>query len=1153
MADPQVLGPDGVLRSDVIFSTSVESRFFSGVIPNDAVEVQVSINGSGFSSEPSLVEWGGGNWVVPNPTSEPNGLLLLPGDNIIRVRVILPSGSTSPSANITVRLVSDIDIGVVAAVPTNISVEQLNRSVTIRSESSSDIGFRGMNFYASVSAGGGVRGYTRINVNTVGTGHVVQETERFGLATIDAEVLVDPEGTPVADPQFFRVIGQQEDKSERVLQGDLSQAFEIPETAREVRVTVTLDSVQGVTLYEFNHSRSAGPNSTPATVRVGEFSSLSDEVPLFYVVTAVYYDSRRNLEYESSYSEEVVGHPTTVTTALSSIPSVDRQDIVTEFIRSVRRSQPQVKVEAGAVLRDTVIDPYSKESERLRFILDFFHRSRTPTLLLQVDDPNGTGVSIPVSQSPYKQGLQVALYLDNAQDVQGVIDATFEAYASNYGKRRRSGISSQTEVTFFTSRRPNSTIVIPLGTIVAGGGVQFTTTRASSIAFERLASFFDPVSGRYQVNVPVRSLKIGAKGNVGVGQISTIVTNLRGSLSVTNTAPATGGKDQESNLALTVRVRNALASVDSGTARGYLQTAADVGGVIQANVVAAGNGLMQRDLDDQGVHRGGKVDVWIQGENLATVTDTFAFAFTIAQDVQFEVIGNPADLTFRALDTLLSVENPLVEMLEDPAAGFEFRNASAGLTFDLTNVSITSFDTIKLNTALAQPPVDLSDVVLGSYRRRTGNTFVLPRQPVQSIALVTGTVSGQLPPAAFLLVRPDAPLENGHSTLAQDFLQINRVTDDSGNQVPSGKTLSATQEEHVLIGQNPEYLDNLGANFLTLVVTSEDGTLTYKGPRDPSGDPDYQVDIGTPTTALSITRTETGNIPSGATVLVSYEHDENFTVTYTTNLIVSQTQDAIDANKHATADVLAKDSLPIPLDVEATVVLIRGRERSTVDTALRTNMENFFNNLRLGDPVRQSDIISVIEQTEGVSFVVTPLSKMVPQQGATIVREAISTDTASESTFVSDLSTNAASVYLLNNAMLYATTDGGGPEGEFKAVFEDDIAMTLLEATASLTALGVAAGRAYIIGNEGRSIEGISDDATLIAQGFVTQTALDERRRELTANHILVSVAVGSAPTSFSYATTYIIGDDSEAKNVDPGIAQYVEAGELLFTFDEDR
>jgi hypothetical protein len=449
--------------------------------------------------------------------------------------------------------------------------------------------------------------------------------------------------------------------------------------------------------------------------------------------------------------------------------------------------------------------------------------------------------------------------------------------------------------------------------------------------------------------------------------------------------------------------------------------------------------------------------------------------------------------------------------------------------------------------------VDLTDVVLGSYRRQAGRRFILPRQPVAEITSVVGTVSGTLPTEAYLLVRPNAPLATGRSALASGYLQIDGYTDSTGTTIPTGGTTVVTGESHVLIGQYQEFVDNLGADYLSIVVKSSDGVITYAGPNDPSGLPDYQITLGTQTSAVSITRTNASTIANGATVLVSYLHDENFTVTYTTNLIVSLTQDAVDAKKHATADVIVKEAVPVPLDIEATVVLVQGRDSGSVDTTLRTNLANFFNNLRLGDAVRQSDIIDVIERTGGVSYVLVPLTKLVRQANSTVVRETLSTATVSESTLLASLTTNEAIVYILSQELSAATVDGGGGVSDFKGVFQDDIALDLLIAAASLASLGAEPGLSYIIGSTGRSIEGFSDDATLSAQGFTTAANKQARRVELTANRILVSVVPGDSPTEHRYAATYVVGVDSGAKNIDPGAAEYCEGGAFTFTYDEDR
>jgi len=1153
MAETLIYGPDGTLSETVNFSTTLQTRFFSGTVPDDTVEVLVSINGSGFSSDDALVEWGDGKWTLPNPVYEPDGLVLLEGVNTVELKAVLGNGSVTTATSATVRLTTDFAITVNVESPTNISVDQLNNVVEVKAEAVQESSqFQGMNYYASQNAGGGVTGYTKINVNLVDNGAASQEVEQFASQEVDVPVQVDADDNPVVDPMYYRLTGSQEDEDEVVLITDYDERYEVPETARTIRLNMTLEQVRDVTLYSFRHIRTAGPTSSPATVRVSAFANLSAESPLYYVVTAVFYDSTSNTEYESAYSAEVVGQPMQVTTALGTIPMVTRQNIVTEFVTAIFRSNPQIKVEAGSVLRDTVIDPYSSESERLRFLLDFYQRARTPTLLLQIDDPTGSGTSLPVAQSSYKRALQSALYLEDPERVQNLIDSAFEAYASNFGLRRRSGTASRGEVLFYTSTRPSGSLVIPLGTVVQGGSTSFATTRAATISSSQIASFYNPTNGYYQITVPVQANSYGSSTNIGTGQVTSVTSSLPVSLSVTNLAAMVGGQDGESNVAFTARIQNRLASVDSGTERGYLQTAADVPGVVKANVVAAGDPLMQRDLNEDGEHKGGKVDIWVQGTNVATVTDNFAFTFEVGQDVQFEVL-DVSELTFRALDSSLDAADPIVEMLDDSDIGYEMRNASTGEVFDLSGVTITSYNTIQLDTSLTQPAVDLTDVVLGSYRRRTGSAFTLLRQPVSEITEVTGTVSGALPESAYYLVHPDAPLAYGWSTLAGDYLQIDGYTDDDGNTVPSGTTIEVTGEEHVMVGQYPEFLDNLGANYLSIVATSDDGLITYAGPNDPSGSPDYQVSLGTQTTAVSITRTEASTIPNGATVLLSYEHDENFTVTYTTNLIVSLTQDAVDADKHATADVVAKDALPVPLDIEATVITIQGREPSTVDTDLRTNLTNYFNNLRLGDPVRQSDIIDLIERTEGVSYVVVPLTLLVRQEGSTVVREPVSTDTVTESVLLSSLTTNFAAVYILTESLEAATVDGGGVGGEFRSVFQDDVAMDLLDVSAGLPGMGQTSGYAYIVGEDGAQIVGYSDDATLEAEGYTTEKTLLARRKALTANRIVVSLAIGDSPTEHEYAATYVVGEDAGAKNIEPGGAEYCVEGDFTFTYDEDR
>ena len=1145
---PLIYGPDMVLRDVLNFTTTFSSRFFTGTAPTNTVDLELSIQGRGFTNDESLISFDGETWTVPNPEVYPDGLDLLPGANIFAIRAILTNNQTTGTATANVQFVQTSDLGVVATIPSNISMDQQLSSVTVTADGVDETSFVGLNFYASQYSGGGSTGYTRVNVNTVSSYSVVEETTEIGTFNSESTVRRQTDGTLYTNPQYAYYVGSQVDENYNLVQDDFTQRIDIPATAERIRSTVTLSSVSAIKRISFEHSRTATVKSNPPTVFVNAFATLQNTDPLYYVVTGVYYDSINQIEFESPYSMEVVGHPLVVNTTVGSFPVVSRQQIIRNTIETIFRSNPQVKVEPGSYLRDVFIDPFSSEAERLRFIVDFLHRAQSFQSLLQIDDPNNTNTSIPVSQSTYKQALKAAFGLTSDADTQALIDRSFESLAGNLGIFRRPGLASRGSLLFYTTKRPTQTLSIPVGSTVSGGSVNFRVTQSASIPLGQLASYYDPVTGRYQVTVSAQAVNPGVDGNVAAGQIKKVISGVTG-LSVINPADMFGGKDQESNRELATRSLNALASVDSGTKQGYLQTAADVPGVIQANVVAAGDPLMLRDMDAQGQHKGGKVDIWVRGDNTVPVSCTFAFGFDIATDIHFVVLGDPADLIFQAIDPALSSSTPILALLDDPNAGYEFRNATTGESFDIAGYTLLSYNTIQLSTSIVQPSVTLTDVVLGCYRRKAGNAFVLPQQPVVAITSVVGTISGTLPSEAYALYQTASPLLTGRSVQADDYILITPVLV-NGSYVPAGTSITVTGELHTVIGEYVEYLDSLGINPLTIVVQNQDGSVTYRGPNDPSGVSDYTIVYGSETVPVGIKRVTTGDILSGEVLQVSYEHDENFTVTYSFNNVVDVVQTAIDNKKGLTADVLVKDAVPVPLDIAATVILQRGVSRSSVDSAIRTNMTNYVNALRMGQPIRQSDVTSIIEGSTGVSYVELPLTKLVRSTGSLVVQEPLSTSQAGDTLYTS-WSTNHVSVWLVNEVLNAATVDGGGSSTLFHGVYQDDILLANATGTIQID-LQTNTGYAYIVGPNGIVINGYSDDATLTAQGYTTPEQIASQRAAITGNRVLISTSVDDSPASHTYQVTYEVGVDSGAKNIDPGDAEYLTIGNMEFTYDED-
>lgn len=1161
---PMFEGPDLRLRGEYIFSTTMSSRFFVGVMDADTVDMQVSIRGAAFASNPDLIAFEGTTFVVPNPSAYPDGLRLLPGDNSVEVKSILTNGTATSVGKLTVRLVQEDDLLGSLTPPSGVSVERFDRTVAVSVEGLTDPAVVGYHFYASISPGGGTTGYNRINPSLVISSLTQEVYTTLGELTIDANVSSNPDGSPSADPLFLRLRGTQENTAGEVFQTDWNQALEINDLTDRLRTTTTVEQVRTVRQFTFTHDRQANFNSSvnPA-IPNGSFNTIAASDPLYYVVTAVY--NLGGNEFESSLSPEVSGAPLVITPTVGVFPSVSRQQIVRDTVLSIFRANPQVDVKPGSVTRDTFIDPFSTEAQRVRFLVDFLHRASSFSTLLPVDDPGFTGSSVPVSQSEYKRALKLALYLENDATVQNVIDGCFDKLASNFGKIRRGGRRARGSVTVFTRNRPTTAINFPVGQAIVLGGRRFRLTSPVTIAASGSGSFFNPATGRYSATAFVQAEQVGLSGNIAPS-LGT-VDNAPLGIAVQNEAPTFGGSNEETNRQLALRAQGALSAVDSGTLQGHTQTTVDVPGVEQVNVIDAGHPLMMRDLNESGRHVGGKVDIWVRGESTGVVSDAFAFSFEIAERVQFESVGDLSELKFRAVDPKLSVDNPIIEMLSLPVYGFEFRNETQGFVYDLTNVQIVGWNSIQLSTSLNDPTRhSLTDVITGYYRYRTSDKYVFTRQPVRSIESFVGQRTGTVQSEAYDLFRLADPLLLGRTKEAGDYIRItNTSLLPSGAVVPSPNPITITGEEHVIL-DGVEYLNFLGANPLTVRVFNASRTVEYLSPYA-SDTPDYTFVPGTPTVALGIQLTDQSAITSGQTIRIDYAHDENFTVSYTPNILIGVAQGAIEPRRHITADVLVKEAIPVPVDITVTVVLNNSQDRTLsaaqVDGLIRTALARYFGGLSLGEPIRPADISRIIDAVEGVSYPIHPLTKVVKGEGANVVRETLLTSQDSDIFEVERWNTPTVTVWLLKDQLRAATNHAGGPSTIFRGVHASEKLLTHLETAPNINGvpLNLNLDAEFIIGDEGLDIPGFSDDATL-EQNFVFDNDPDVRedqlrakRRELTKNRVLVTLPNhndASNPKDFDYHVSYVVGADTGTKAIEPGPTEYLTVGNVVLSFDQD-
>lgn len=1135
---PKLLYPDGSgTTTTLTVTTNVNGLSFAGTIDQNTIDIQVDVNGSGFVSDPTMIEIIQQTFRIPNPSSFPDGLQLDRGKNVIRLRAVDLSGGVSPAAYLNITVVSDSDPQMRVAPPTGVLLRRRARSVEVYWSETGSGDVSGYNVYASTGAGGTNSGYLKVNMDMIpassptttdfdeGTIHFVEYDLTDADGSSDIQIVTD-----AVDPATGGLVARKSVNWFSLL------GYE------NYKLQINLVGRQLTKRYVFSHNRADSINN--GILNSDVFGAVLDEEPLFYVVTAVYFDKKTGNYVESRYSQELSGTTLPLDRTTRGIPIRDQTLVARDYINEIQKAAPALSLIPGSTVREVHIEPFSNEAEKVYFLLDFVHRTKSFTALLQIDDPNLTGTSIDVSLSQYKQQLRSALGIVDDAVVQNLIDGAFDSLSENFGVPRQGLRSAIVTQTFYMTTAPTRDMLVAQNAVVSSStnpsAPRFSTRGAVYMFSSNPKQYYNIEKGRYEVKIEMIAQTAGSVGNVPAETLDTVVGGASGFKTINDVA-ADYGRDAQSNLELAETASRALFSLDTGTEGGYLQAAAATTGLFEAKLVKSGDSFMMRDWDPVRLkHIGGKVDIYVKGSIERTITESFAFQFEVAKNSRFDVI-DAAQLIFRARDSRLSASNPIQEMLNNPAQDYGIRNHSVYPTgyYDLTGVVIIDYNTIQLNAAVPQPTTMLDDFVEGDYRYRSNNKFTPSLQPVRRVTGVVGTSSGTLDPdGGYALYKLQDPVLEGESTIATDYVSINQL-----NGIPIGTPLQVNDEQHVLIGQFEEPLGSVGINIFTLVVYSQDRLTTYAGPD--SVNPDYLIINGSQTKSVHIVRTVDSNIPSGSVVSVDYENDENFHVTYVINDVVQRLQDRINTMKHITADVIVKQALENPMNISTTIQLMPNADQATTDQSIRTGMTNLTDKRGLGQPLHQSDVVGMMEGITGVDYLIQPFAKFTLQTNAIRVRETIEVDYE----FLSTLSQGFAAVYILTQSLPFNTVDGGGVSTQYHGVHMDDLVM---EQADSLNDVGKQPGRAWIIGSQGAVIPGYSDDATLYPT-YLTAAAVGAARLKLTANKVVVSLYAGTnpydSPSNHSFTATYMVSNDTGDKDINVSPIEYLTPGDLVITY----
>lgn len=972
----------------------------------DPNSTEVRVNGS-----TALVEYtpGAGSW-----TAGPFDLV--DGPNVF-VFQTANSVDTSPTATITVSLLTNAALALVLAPPSGLQIERGRTSIRLTWQDDVEQEVRGYRVYVAREPGGGLAGYIEAH----------------------AELITDPAETVERTQTVSR---------------------EVSESGNQ-RTTTTIEAVYTQSTFEFILT------TDPTT------GQAIDSDPYYFVVAAVGYDETRRREIESPYSLELHGQRLDFTPRLTTFDNRGFGDIVTAMVQKVFVRQPDLDTKPLTFARDVVIDPTADEFARLYAVLNFVHASQSLQTLLAFDDPNGDGESDDFTPGLAKTKLRDALALDNAT-TQLLIDSAFETKAVDYSAAGRSAAAfARGQVTFYSTDPNLRAVTINKGTVVSTteraevgvAAVEFETTTGLTVSTAELSSYYHAARRRYEFTVPVQARTAGADGNVPANSIIN-AAGVPAAIRVTNFSRTDFGRDRESNADLALRALLGVAGVDSGTRYGYYRQAAAVPGVRRVNVVDAGHPLMVRDFDEvRKKHVGGAVDVFVQGTYLTQVEYTFAFQYPLVTQETAEVVDLSL-LRFRVTNPAVTALTPAFELVA-------VRNVTKALDFAVSGASIDFGTTFQLDPAAGVNAInrDLSgpaDVFVLSYRFRQSSRVTPDQQPVLDVVAVNGSISGDLS-ANYNLYRLADPLLYGYSPLAGDEIEIFPA-----NDLPAAEFVSATDTLR-LYGLNAVSLSKLGVLEDTIVVTNSDGSVTYVR------DIDYAVTPGSTTAAPRIQRLSTESlIADGAAVQVTYQHGENVTVQYLTNSLlhsvdarINGTADAdyLDASRHAAADVLVKSVLETPVDVRVRLTVRPGFIESDVRDEVVAAVTQLIDGLQVGEPLNQDRVIDVVRGAAGINRVEVPLAKLTRQDASLVVRETLPAGTVFEVVQVGVV----AAYRTVDPVLQWPTLDGGGRQiaiavgagsiyGPITA-FED--ALFELTAVDSISAVTEAAGRVFI-GGDGR-------------------------------------------------------------------------------------
>lgn len=268
------------------------------------------------------------------------------------------------------------------------------------------------------------------------------------------------------------------------------------------------------------------------------------------------------------------------------------------------------------------------QSELSTFVDDYNTAKGT-----NIDTRQGTVFRDIVVDAPAVQFNSISTDLVSASQVFSINFAStvsiedLDNLAANYGLTRKDATKATGIQEFLTTNEPTVDIIINAGVIIATESTgtipelqyQVTETVVLPVATKNNFKIVENAVVKYRITAPIVALTTGSQGNVGSLTITQIKQPISGIEVTRNSVATTGGTDQESNVDLASRIKLKLTGNNVGTENGIKSLVLADANVKGVSIVKPGDAELARN------EFGGSVDVYIDGQNIATFEEDRVF------------------------------------------------------------------------------------------------------------------------------------------------------------------------------------------------------------------------------------------------------------------------------------------------------------------------------------------------------------------------------------------------------------------------------------------------------------------------------------------------------------------------------------------------